>query len=176
MIDPHDPGTIPLPLPGAAFDDAFDDAPPDDDGYADSLAACVPPDLDDRALEERLYGRAAPPPAEQRPVPDWALVHRELRRKSVTLQLLWTEYRAGRPDGFGYTWFTQHYRAWAGRLDVVLRQDHRAGEKLFLDFAGQTIPITDPLTGEIWQVQLFVAVLGASNYTYAEALPSGEVA
>ena len=132
----------------------------------------LPPDLDDRDLEERLYGRAAPPPADQRTMPDWSVVHRELRRKSVTLQLLWTEYRAGCPDGFGYTWFTEQYRAYAGRLDVVLRQDHRAGEKLFLDFAGQTIPITDPLTGEIWQAQLFVAVLGASNYTYAEALPS----
>ena len=133
----------------------------------------LPPELDDRALEERLYGRAAPAPsADQRPVPDWAVVHRELRRKSVTLQLLWTEYRASCPDGFGYTWFTERYRAYAGRLDVVLRGDHRAGERLFLDFAGQTIPITDPLTGEIWQAQLFVAVLGASNYTYAEALPS----
>ena len=132
----------------------------------------LPPDLDDRDLEERLYGRAAPPPADQRTMPDWSVVHRELRRKSVTLQLLWTEYRAGCPDGFGYTWFTEQYRAYAGRLDVVLRGDHRAGEKLFLDFAGQTIPITDPLTGEIWQAQLFVAVLGASNYTYAEALPS----
>ncbi len=133
----------------------------------------LPPELDDRALEERLFGRAAPVPAVVgRPVPDWAVVHRELRRKSVTLALLWTEYRERCPDGFGYTWFTEQYRAFAGRLDVVLRQDHRAGEKLFLDFAGQTIPITDPLTGEIWQAQLFVAVLGASNYTYAEALPS----
>ncbi len=133
----------------------------------------LPPELDDRALEERLFGRAAPAPsADPRPVPDWTVVHRELRRKSVTLQLLWTEYRASCPDGFGYTWFTERYRAYAGRLDVVLRQDHRAGEKLFLDFAGQTIPITDPLTGEITQAQLFVAVLGASNYTYAEALPS----
>lgn len=133
----------------------------------------LPPDLDDRALEEQLFGRAAPAPAVVgRPVPDWALVHRELRRKSVTLALLWTEYRSACPDGFGYTWFTEHYGAWAGRLDVVLRQDHRAGEKLFLDFAGQTIPITDPLTGEITAAQLFVAVFGASNYTYAEALPS----
>jgi len=113
--------------------------------------------------------------SEQRPMPDWPLVHRELRRKSVTLALTWAEYRAGCPDDFGYTWVTQHYRAWAGRLDVVLRQDHRAGEKLFLDFAGQTIPITDPLTGEITAAQLFVAVLGASNYTYAEALPSQEL-
>jgi transposase len=139
------------------------------------LAWPLPPDLDDRALEERLYGRAAPPPTEQRPIPDWPLVHRELRRKSVTLALTWAEYRAGCPDGFGYTWFTEHYRTWAGRLDVVLRGDHRAGEKLFLDFAGQTIPIVDATTGEVSQAQLFVAVLGASNYTYAEALPSQEL-
>jgi len=135
----------------------------------------LPPELDDRDLEERLYGRAAPPPADQRTIPDWAVVHRELRRKGVTLQLLWTEYRAGCPEGFGYTWFTQQYRAYAGRLDLVLRGDHRAGEKAFIDFAGQTIPITDPGTGEIWQAQLFVAVLGASNHTYAEALRSQEL-
>ena len=70
-----------------------------------------------------------------RPVPDWALVQRELPRKSVTLQLLWAEYRARCPDGFGYTWFTERYRAYAGRLDIVLRGDHRADEKLFVDFA-----------------------------------------
>jgi len=132
----------------------------------------LPAELYDRALEERLFGREAPPPPDQRPVPDWAETHRELRRPGVTLQLLWTEYRERCADGFGYTWFTEHYRCFAGRLDLVLRGDHRAGEKLFLDFAGQTIPIVDPATGEIWQAQLFVAVLGASNYTYAEALPS----
>jgi len=139
------------------------------------LAWPLSPDLDDRDLEECLYGRAAPPPTDQRPVPDWAVVHRQLRRKGVTLQLLWTEYRAGCPEGFGYTWFTERYRAYAGRLDLVLRQDHRAGEKAFIDFAGQTIPITDPATGEVWQAQLFVAVLGASNHTYAEALASQEL-
>ncbi len=136
----------------------------------------LPPDLDDRELEARLYGRAAPAPsAITRPVPDWAEVHRELARKGMTLQLLWTEYRERCPDGFGYTWFTEGYRAFAGRLDLVLRHDHRAGEKAFVDFAGQTIPITDPRTGEIWGAQLFVAVLGASNHTYAEALPSQEL-
>ena len=136
----------------------------------------LPPDLDDRELEERLYGRAAPALAAiTRPVPDWAEVHRELRRKGVTQALLWSEYRERCPDGFGYTWFTEQYRAFAGRLDLVLRGDHRAGEKCFVDFAGQTIPITDPLTGEIWGAQLFVAVLGASNHTYAEALPSQEL-
>jgi len=132
----------------------------------------LPPEMDDRALEERLFGREGPPPPDLRPIPDWSETHRELRRKGVTLQLLWAEYRERCADGFGYTWFTEHYRAFAGRLDVVLRGDHRAGEKLFVDFAGQTIPIVDATTGEITQAQLFVAVLGASNYTYAEALPS----
>ena len=133
----------------------------------------LPPGLDDRGLEERLFGRAAPPPVVlSRPVPDWAVVHRELRRKGVTLMLLWTEYRERCPDGFGYSWFAERYRAFADRLDVVLRQEHRAGEKLFLDFPGDTLPIVDPATGEITRAELFVAVLGASNYTYAEAVPS----
>ena len=133
----------------------------------------LPGDLDDRGLEERLFGRAAPPPANPaRPVPDWAVVHRELRRKGVTLMLLWTEYRERHPDGFAYSWFAERYRAYAGRLDVVLRGEHRAGEKCFLDFPGATIPIVDPATGEITPAELFVAVLGASSYTYAEAVPS----
>ena len=134
----------------------------------------LPDGLDDRELEERLFGpRPAPAPAVmRRPVPDWADVHRELRRPHVTLMLLWTEYRERYPDGFGYSWFAERYRAYAKRLDVVLRSEHRAGEKLFLDFAGDTIPIVDPLTGEISRAQLFVAVLGASNYTYAEAVPA----
>jgi transposase len=137
------------------------------------LAWPLPAELDDRALEERLFGRAAPAPVDPaRPVPDWATVHRELRRKGVTLLLLWTEYRERHPDGFGYSWFAERYRAYAARLDVVLRGEHRAGEKLFIDFPGATIPITDPVSGEITQAELFVAVLGASNYTYAEAVPS----
>jgi transposase len=85
------------------------------------------------------------------------------------------EYRERHPDGYGYTQFCRHYRTWQGRLDLVMRQEHRAGQKLFVDFAGMTIPITDPDTGEVWQAQLFVAVLGASNYTYAEALASQEL-
>jgi len=133
----------------------------------------LPPELDDRGLEERLFGRAAPPPVVlSRPAPDWAVVHRELRRKSVTLMLLWTEYRERCPDGFGYSWFAERYRAFADRLDVVLRHEHRAGEKLFIDFPGDTLPIVAPATGEITRAELFVAVLGASNYTYAEAVPS----
>lgn len=133
----------------------------------------LPDGLDDADLEARLFVPVSErPPTELRPVPDWSSVHRELRRKGVTLQLLWLEYRERHSDGFGYSWFCQTYRAWAGRLDRVMRGEHRAGEKLFVDFAGMTIPITDPNTGEVWGAQLFVAVLGASNYTYAEALPS----
>lgn len=114
-----------------------------------------------------------PPPTEvpnaQRPVPDWAWVHSELRKKSVTLFLLWQEYRSCHPDGFRYSWFCHQYQHWAGRLDLVMRQEHLAGEKCFVDYAGQTVPITDRHTGEIRQAQIFVAVLGASNYTYCEA-------
>jgi transposase len=139
-----------------------------------SMSWPLPEELDDRQLEQRLFGRAAPPPiAGQQPLPDWTEIHRELRRPGVTLQLLWMEYKERYPDGFQYTWFTQHYRL--RQLDVVLRQEHRAGEKLFVDFAGQTIPIVNPTTGQITQAQFLVAVLGASNYTYAEATPSQEL-
>jgi transposase len=132
----------------------------------------LPEDLDDGRLEARLFAREERPPAASRPTPDWSRVHRELRRKGVTLQLLHLEYRAAHPDGYGYTQFCRHYRAWAGRLDLVMRQEHRAGEKLFVDWAGQTLPIVDPETGAVRQAQLFVAVLGASSYTYAEAFAS----
>jgi transposase len=137
----------------------------------------LPDELDDHELEVRLFGgRESSVDTRGRPVPDWEEVHREFRRPGVTLQLLWMEYKERCPEGFQYTWFTKGYRAWARQLDVVLRQEHRAGEKVFVDFAGQTIPIVDRKTGEITQTQLFVAVLGASNYTYAEAVPSQELA
>ena len=135
----------------------------------------LPQDLDDRELEARLYRKDAPLPMQQRPQPNWNEIHQELRRKGVTLQLLWMEYKANHPDGYQYTQFVRHYRRWAGRLDVVMRQDHRAGEKVFLDFAGPTLPITNPETGVVGQAQLFVAVLWASNYTYVEVLPSQAV-
>ncbi len=134
------------------------------------------PELDDRRLEELFFGRAAPARVPRRhPVPDWQEIHSELRCKGVTLQLLWMEYKERHPDGYQYTWFTENYRMWARQLDVVLRQEHRAGEKLFVDFAGHTIPLTDPRTGEIGQAEIFVAVLGASNFTYMEATASQEM-
>jgi transposase len=132
----------------------------------------LPEVLDDAQLEARLFASAERPPAASRPLPHWPTVSRELRRKGVTLQLLHMEYKAEHPDGYQYTQFCRHYRRWQGSLDLVMRQEHRAGEKLFIDFAGLTIPITDPDTGEVWQAQLFVAVLGASSYTYAEAFAS----
>jgi transposase len=129
----------------------------------------LPEDLDDAQLEALLF---PPPPeiaADQRPMPDWAWVHRELRRPNVTLALLWEEYRAAAPDGFGYSWFCDLYRAWAGRLKPTMRQTHVAGEKLFVDFAGGTGEIVDGRTGEVLAVQIFVAVLGASSFTPAFA-------
>jgi transposase len=133
-----------------------------------------PDGLDDQALEQRLFS-PLPPPSVTRPLPEWAHVHHELRRKGVTLQLLWFEYKESEPEGYQYSQFCRRYREWQRHLDVVMRQEHRAGEKLFVDYAGQTIAITEPLTGVITQAEIFVAVLGASNYTYAEAFPSQEL-
>jgi len=133
------------------------------------------------ALQERDLTSCLFPPApvmahDQRPVPDWPQVQAELRRKGVTLTLLWQEYKAANPEGFQYSWFCDSYQAWRQRRDLVMRQTHRAGEKLFVDFCGQTLPVTDPRTGEMRQVQIFVAVLGASNYTYAEAVETQSLA
>jgi transposase len=105
----------------------------------------------------------------QRPRPDWPAIHRELRRKGVTLQLLWEEHRAAYPDGHGYSRFCELYRTWEGRLSPTMRQTHVAGERLFVDYAGTTLAVIDGTTGEVIPAQLFVATLGASNYTYAEA-------
>ncbi len=137
---------------------------------AAGLSWPLPADLDDVALEQRLY---PPPPVaspERRSLPDCAAIHRELKsRKNVTLQLLWEEYKQAHPLGYNYSWYCELYREWQRQVDVVLRQEHRAGEKMFVDYAGQTVPVTDPRTGEVRVAQVFVAVLGASNYTYAEA-------
>ncbi|MDD2201354.1 MAG: IS21 family transposase [Firmicutes bacterium] len=105
-----------------------------------------------------------------RPMPKWEQIHRELKsKKSVTLQLLWYEYKQENPDGVQYSQFCAYYREWVRKLDVVMRQTHRAGEKMFVDFAGQTVPIRDRTSGEIKEAYVYVAVLGASNYTYSEA-------
>lgn len=100
--------------------------------------------------------------------PDWAAVHRELKRKHVTLTVLWEEYAAQHPDGYRYSRFCELYRAWEGKLSVTMRQSYAAGERLFVDYAGDTVPvIIDRLTGEVRDAQIFVAVLGASSLTFA---------
>ncbi|MFL9959241.1 IS21 family transposase [Paraburkholderia nemoris] len=132
------------------------------------LSYPLPTTLSDDELEALLY----PPPPRvegQRPEPDWPTVRRELSRKGVTLDLLWNEYKAEHPDGYAYTWFCTHYNRWASALPLTLRQTHAPGEKLFVDYSGNRIAIIDAQTGEIRDAELFVAVLGASNYTYAEA-------
>jgi transposase len=123
----------------------------------------VPPELDDTALERKLF---MPPGAMAvetvRPQPDWARLHAEMRRPGVTLLLLWEEYRAGQPDGYGYSRFCDLYAAWRGRLSPTMRQSHPLGERLFVDYAGQTVEVIDASTGEVRAAQIFVAALGAS--------------
>jgi transposase len=99
----------------------------------------LPDDLGEGALEAALFPPAPSRPTPGRPEPAWAEVHRELRRKGVTLGLLWQEYKAATPEGFQYSWFCERYRAWSKRCDVTMRQEHRAGEKLFVDYAGQSV-------------------------------------
>ena len=129
----------------------------------------LPDDLDDARLEALLFPPPPDVPLDQRPVPDWAAVHRDLRRPNMTLALLWEEYRAGTANGFGYSWFCDLYREWAGRLKPTLRQVHTAGERLFVDFAGHGMEVTDGASGQIRRAEIFVAVLGASSFVYVEA-------
>lgn len=129
----------------------------------------VPAGLQDAALEARLFSPPFVVPDNPRPLPDWPRVHAELRRPGVTLLLLWKEYRDGLPDGYGYSRYCDLYREWRGGISPTMRQTHVAGERLFVDYAGQTVPITDPLNGDVRKAQIFVAALGASNYTYVEA-------
>lgn len=130
--------------------------------------------LDDDTLERRLYGVATTD--RRRPLPDPVVLHRELKRPGVTLQLLHHEYLAEHPDGYRYTQFCEHYRRWARDRRLTMRQLHRAGEKLFVDYSGKKPEIVDPTTGEAREVELFVAALGASNYTFAEATRTQQIA
>lgn len=132
---------------------------------------------DDDKLETWLFTEAAQRTPGKHPAPDFKLIHNELRsHKSVTMQLLWQEYKEASPGGYQYSQFCDLYRRWAKKLDVVLRQPHRAGEKLFVDYAGQTVPIINPCGEEETDASIFVAVLGASNYTYAEATAKQDLA
>ena len=129
----------------------------------------LPEDLGAEDLEALLFPHERLPSDRVIPQPDWRDLHKELKRKGVTLSLLWLEYRAAHPDGYSYSQFCYRYRAWTKPLKPVMRQRHKAGEKLFVDYAGQTAEVVDPDTGEIRAAQVFVATLGASSYTYAEA-------
>ena len=132
------------------------------------LSPPFPPGCDDAVLERLLFPPSEPSSV-QRPAPAWPTVHKELRRKGVTLELLWQEYKCEQPEGFQYSAFCEHYRRWRQQLTTSMRQTHTPGERLFIDYAGQTVDVTDGSTGEIRTAQVFVAVLGASNYTYIEA-------
>lgn len=129
----------------------------------------LPENLSDEAIEQLVYPPAPIAGKKRRPQPEWAVVHRELRRPGVTLQLSWEEYRSTHPDGYGYSRYCDLYRAWEQRLSPTMRQLHVAGERTFVDYAGTTLEVIDGTTGEVLTCQLFVAVLGASNYTYAES-------
>lgn len=124
--------------------------------------------LGEDEIDKLLFPELKEIPA-SRPFPDWEEIHLELKQKGVTLQGLWEEYRDQHPDGLGYSRFHELYQQFARTLDVTMRQTHRAGEKMFVDYSGKTIEIINPNTGEIRNAQVFVAVLGASNYTYVEA-------
>ena len=140
----------------------------------------LPTEWNERQLEGALSRKPRPgAKTRQAAQPDFPAIRRQLQtHRNLTLQLLWEEYREGNPgDGYSYSRFCELYHDWARTLDVVLRHEHRAGEKMFVDYAGDKIPIHDPQTGEaIYQASLFVAVLGASNYTFAEATQSQELA
>lgn len=138
-------------------------------------------ELGEEALEALLYPRGlrdvggVSGEAVTRVEPDCAWIHRERSRPGVTLELLHMEYRASHPDGYGYTIFCDRYRAYLKRRGLVMRQHHVAGDKVFVDYSGKRPSLVDPMTGEVHQVELFVAVLGASNYTYAEATHTQQV-
>ena len=129
----------------------------------------LPETLDDAQLEARLFPPAAAD-ANRSAADARSWLGAPRAAPDVTLALLWEEYRASTPDGFGYSWFCDLYKGWVGRLKPTLRQIHVAGEKLFVDFAGRTAEVSDGLSGEIVTVQIFVAALGASSFTYAEAV------
>jgi len=129
----------------------------------------IPPEISDAELEQRLFTPAGFHDGPTRTAPDWCKVHEELKRRGVTLMILWEEHRGECTDGHGYSRFCELYSEWRKRLSPIMRQTHVAGDKLFVDWAGDTVPIIDPMTGEVHAAHLFVAALGASSYTYAEA-------
>ncbi len=130
----------------------------------------LPEGWDDARVEAALFPRLGPPATERTPArskPDFVSIHEQLRQhRHLTLQLLWEEYRQANPDAYRYSRFCELYQRWRSKLDVVLRQEHKAGEKMFVDWAGATMPVYDRHTGQAWQAPVFVATLGASSYTW----------
>ena len=129
-------------------------------------------EMDDADIEACLFPQKPKESQSGRQMPSMESIQLELRKKGVTLQLLWHEYKRDNPDGYQYSQYCELYRRWRQKLDVSLRQRHRAGEKLFIDYAGHTFPVIDPATGEAREAQIFLATLGASGYTYVEASAS----
>jgi transposase len=132
-------------------------------------------EMEEERLQALLFPDAVSGIRSSRPMPDMEYIHKELRRKHVTRRLLWEEYRAGHPDGYSYTQFCEHYKRWKAPLEVTLSQEHHAGEKTFIDWAGQTLTWTDAQTGVAHPAYLFLAVLGASGYTFAESFPDQQL-
>lgn len=129
----------------------------------------LPADMDDAALEQRLFPQLIGKELTRKPEPDWAVVHEELKRKGSTLQVLHEEYLAVHPAGINYSLFCQRYQGFRKSLKSHMRQTYLAGDRVFMDYAGPTMPIIDRASGEVRRAQIFVGVLGASNYIYAEA-------
>jgi len=145
---------------------------------ADAAGICwpLPEGMDGAAVEALLFPESTAELAARRPVPDWRRIHKETKSKRhVTLRLLWLEFRGDNPEAWGYSQFCFHYQEWLGRQEVVMRLSYKAGERMFVDFAGDTASYTDPETGQIQIAQIFVAVLGASGMLYTEATRSQDL-
>ncbi|MEX2586979.1 MAG: IS21 family transposase [Actinomycetota bacterium] len=129
----------------------------------------LPEGMDEAQVEALLFPEPSPELAARRPVPDWTKIHAELKKRHVTMRLLWLEFRGANPEAWGYSQFCAHYQRWLGVQDVVMRLSYKAGERMFVDYAGDTAGYTDPDTGQVKVAQVFVAVLGASGMLYVEA-------
>lgn len=132
-------------------------------------------EMEESDLHERLF-MPAKHPLQKRLLPDWEQVHAELRKKGMTLMLLWREYREQQPNGVGYSRFCEHYQRYVKQISPVMRQVHKAGEKTFVDYAGMTVPWLEPATGEIHEAQVFVGSLGASQFTFVDVTESQSLA
>jgi transposase len=165
---------------GRAIARACEVSPSTIGGYLGRIALArltwpLPPEFDDDDALERLLFPDELHPVSDRPEPDWSYVHRELKRRHVTKMLLWQEYKEATPTGLQYSQFCEKYLRWASPLAATMRQAHHVGEKAFIDFSGSGLDLVDPLTGECRKAVLFIAVLGASNLTYAEPVLSQDL-